>query len=263
ASTKDGPGERTTVFFKGCPLNCIWCHSPENISVSAEEIPSETTKELKKIGREWTIDELTERLLADQSTFMETGGGVTASGGEPTLQAPFVLELFKRMKAHNIHTALDTCGLTRMSTLDQLIPYTDLLLWDIKTVNPDEHERFTGLDNGAILNNLFEVAEKLRKSGGPKLWIRTPLIPGATANRNTVWEIASMIHEELADIIERWELCTYNNGGKATYEKLHIPWQMSGVELLTAAEVEELHETIHKFPNVDKLACFSGPLRSA
>ena len=192
-STEDGPGIRTTVFFKGCSLNCLWCHNPESISpkpqiqwigtscigcgicvktcpelvlektekgiiinrslcngcgLCTEECP---TTAMELLGKKWNVHDLACELVKDRAYFEPSGGGVTLSGGEAALQNDFCLSLLKELKERGIQTALDTCGQVSQSWLTSLLPYVDILLYDIKEINLEKHKKFTGAINGLFL----------------------------------------------------------------------------------------------------------------
>jgi pyruvate formate lyase activating enzyme len=288
-STEDGPGIRTTVFFKGCPLSCQWCHNPESISARpqvywienrcmdcqtcikacplgclssqvegvvidrvhctgcgkcAEECPGNA---LELLGLRIDSDEMFSELVKDRAYYEKSGGGVTASGGEPTLQTEAVADLFTRLKAASIHTALDTCGQCSTRSLDKLLPVTDLVLYDLKEVDPVRHTDFTGRTNTQILNNLLYLSESLRRRfPETKLWIRTPLIPGTTASCENLLGLGSFIARNLDGILARWELCAFNNLCKDKYHRLGEPWAFAGVPLLTKDELSELEQVARR-----------------
>ena len=166
----DGDGIRTTVFFKGCPLRCVWCHNPEGLSFETQEAfyahkcigcgecknvgftPENCLGEARvTYGREITIDELLPILLEDKEFYDNSGGGVTLSGGECLMQADFCQELLKKLKENGIHTAVDTCGFVSKGALDKVIPYTDIFLYDLKAYDEDVHIKCTGRSNKQIL----------------------------------------------------------------------------------------------------------------
>ena len=190
----DGDGLRTTVFFKGCPLKCIWCHNPESISFSpevarfgekciscgackgertkaaAEACPSDC---LRLYGREYEVEELADILMADAPFFDASGGGVTLSGGECLAQPDFAIALAKTLRSRGISVYVDTCGHVSPEVIKKIIPYTDKFLYDIKAIDEDVHKRCTGKGNSLILDNLRLLAER-----GCEIEIRYPLVRG-------------------------------------------------------------------------------------
>ncbi|MBQ2325234.1 MAG: glycyl-radical enzyme activating protein, partial [Clostridia bacterium] len=210
----DGDGIRTTVFFKGCSLRCVWCHNPEGLCAfpqlgyyehkcigcgeCAAVCPTNahgiengihvlerekciacgrcavacTNGALSLYGREVTVDELLPLLLEDREFYEESDGGVTLSGGECLMQADFCAELLKRLKEHGIHTAVDTCGFVSRETLDRVIPFTDVILYDIKAYDEEVHKKCTGVSNRRILDNLAYL-----DSVGKSVEIRIPYVP--------------------------------------------------------------------------------------
>jgi len=167
-ATKDGPGIRTTVFLKGCPLRCKWCHNPESWNPKVEKYPDGTV-----VGRERTVGDVFEEVSRDKPFYDTSGGGLTVSGGEPLFRWEFVRELFSRAKAAGIGTAIETSGYAAPKHLEALMPVTDLWLYDIKGMDPAEHKANVGVDNATILRNL-----RMLDAGGAKIVLRAPMIPG-------------------------------------------------------------------------------------
>ncbi len=282
-STEDGPGIRTTVFFKGCSLKCSWCHNPESISphpqaqwigsrcigcktcrdtcpngalsftqkgvlinrdnckgcgACAEECPSTA---LELLGKKWTLDSLTAEVLKDKAYFEKSGGGVTVSGGEPTVQAKFVGDFLMRLQRAGIHTALDTCGMCGNGVLDSILPHADMVLFDIKEIDSGKHRRFTGKPNEKILKHLIHVSEHMLICSQPDhLWVRTPIIPGVTATEDNIRGIGKFIASRLHGMVSRWDLCSFNNLCRDKYIRLGLDWPFANTALLTKEFMEEL-----------------------
>ena len=203
-------------------------------------------------AREWTLDALLAEVLKDREYYRTFGGGVTVSGGEPLCQAEFVSALFQQLHATDVPTALDTCGLAPKAALAAVLAHTDHVLYDLKLRDPVRHEQHTGQSNRLILENLLTVAETIRsaravRNGPPeramKLWIRTPLIPGATATAENLAGIGAFICKHLADVVDRWELCAFNNAGVAKYRKLGLTWAFAAVPLMNRQTVEALEQS--------------------
>jgi pyruvate formate lyase activating enzyme len=196
---------------------------------------------------------LSAELLKDVAYFETSQGGVTLSGGEPTLQPHFALEILRRMKQAGLPTALDTCGLCARATLESLLEWSDVILYDIKLMDSQLHRHFTGQDNALILANLRWLAETM---GSEKmLWIRTPLIPGATATQDNVRAIGRFIADELGDKVARWELCAFNNLCRDKYRRLDMAWDFAATPLMTRRELDEV-ETWARTSGVDPARTF-------
>lgn len=305
-STEDGPGIRSTVFFKGCPLACIWCHNPESIARERQLfwtkikclgclscIDACPQNMLQMTGAGMAIDSskcdtcgacvsacpstamdiygecrdaqsLAAELLKDRVYFEKSGGGVTLSGGEPILQAKFCQELLEILKASGVHTALDTCGQGAWQTLEMLLPYTDLLMFDLKEMATGKHKKFTGAGNKIILENILRLARHAEKQQPSfLLWIRTPLIPGCTATKSNVKKIGAFIAENLGAAVARWELCTFNNLCLHKYEGLGLDWKFKNVPLLSAQEAQLLADTARRSGADPDIVYLSGPLKFA
>jgi len=282
-STEDGPGIRSTVFFKGCSLSCVWCHNPESIpekrqlhwtkskcigclscvavctagALTATDngividragcSPCEAcsqacpTTALAVYGEEWEVEDLVRELLKDRVYFETSGGGVTLSGGEPTMQPIFAKALLSSLKRHGVHTALDTCGQCSWETLEALLPHADLVLYDLKEADPESHRQFTGVTNARILENLKSLARFMRECGRPReLWIRTPLIPDCTATALNLKRIGEFIREHLGSLTGRWELCAFNNLCIHKYDGLGIDWGLRNCPPVSEAEATSL-----------------------
>jgi pyruvate formate lyase activating enzyme len=185
-------------------------------------------------------------VLKDRVYFEKSGGGVTASGGEALLQSEFVEEFFRRLKAEGVHTALDTAGCVPAEYMERVLPYTDLVLYDIKLMDSDAHRKFTGRGNEEVLRNLLYAAEFIRKYRSPVLWIRTPIIPGATSCTENIEGIGSFISVKIGDIVERWDLCAFNNLCRDKYKRLDRDWPYKDTPLMKKSEMERLAEAAGK-----------------
>lgn len=191
------------------------------------------------IGRTISGEELLVELIKDRAYYEKSGGGVTLSGGEPTFQADFAEELLHGLKEQGISTALDTCGLTSTHTFDRLLPYTDLMLFDIKLLDPTLHREFTGASNRQILENLAHVHKIIQhQPGGVELWIRTPLIPGATDTNENLAAIGCYLTQHLGGAIARWELCAFNNLCREQYIRLGLEWKYASTPLMSTTDIQ-------------------------
>ena len=231
-SVHDGPGIRTTVFLKGCPLSCTWCHNPEGIDgapvfmISADRclscgscteacpvgeggaapvgepwdrasctrcgscVEACPTDARELAGREYEVTELVDVLEQDRVFFDSSGGGVTFSGGEPLDQAGFLTDCLRECRRRGLHTAVDTCGLAPRDTLLGVAAFTDLVLFDLKHMDPDRHRDETGAGNRIILENLRALSE-----GGTEVWIRIPLIPGFNDDQENIDATGAFLEE--------------------------------------------------------------------
>lgn len=263
-STHDGRGIRTNIFFKGCPMRCVWCQNPEGLlpgpqpvwfsnlcigcgtciqtsrkggvtlsqkamcdnNVHAEYtiIPHGNMEDcwddildacptgaLRMDSRYYTLDQLLTEIEKDR-VFMDMGGGVTLSGGEPLLQYHFAAELLKNLKSRGIHTAMETALDVASEALTAVYPYLDQLYADLKIYDNDKHKKYTGADNRQILKNLHFI---LTGEHRDRVIIRTPLIPQMTATEENIRQIAEFISGLYPDV--RYELLNYNPLAQAKY----------------------------------------------
>ena len=236
-SVHDGEGIRTTVFLKGCPLRCIWCHNPEGLSTAVElyeltdgclhcDLCRRACQHadckpfgrclhicpknlLRPIGKQYEAEKLAQKLLAQKPFFDVMGGGVTLSGGEPLLHADFCEELLHKLKG-NIHITLETSGYANQTDFERMIRLCDFVMMDIKLMDEAAHKHYTGVSNANILAN----AKILMQSGVPHLF-RTPLIPGITDTAENLRAISQFIGNE------RIELLPYNELAPAKYAAVH------------------------------------------
>jgi pyruvate formate lyase activating enzyme len=247
-SLDDGPGIRSVIFFKGCPLSCVWCHNPESKKATPEisfdgtecvacdtcinlcpqhacsrenrffidrdrcdlcfacvaDCPSGA---LAKVGREMSIDEIVAKVKNDIPFYKNSGGGVTLSGGEPTLFMDFLSELLKRLKAVGIQVLLETCGLFKLDAfIEKILPYMEIIYFDIKMIDPKKHQLYCGVPNETILEN-FTKLNKMSVQAGFQIVPRTPLIPGITATPENLSGIADFLHNQG---VNQTQLMAYN-----------------------------------------------------
>lgn len=213
---KDGPGIRTSVFLKGCPLRCIWCHNPE--SQAPEIQKAVTTDEI--CGREMSVGEVMDEVRRDKVFYGTSGGGVTFTGGEPMMQFPFALALCRAAKAEGIHVALDTCGEAPWERFEEIRPFVDLFLYDYKATGAARHRELTGVDGSLILGNLRRLS-----SSGAKIWLRCPIVPGVNDTPEHLAQI-----NELGKLrgVERVDRLPYHPLGMEKYAKFGLVSRMGG-----------------------------------
>lgn len=223
-SLNDGPGIRTTVFLKGCPLSCIWCHNPESRNPLPEKISSPLYKaysengDSKSAGYEISVSNVIKEICKDLMFYEESSGGVTFSGGEPLMQPDFLKELLISVKKYEIHTAVDTCGYAAFEQFEKVIPFTDMFLFDLKIMDNDLHRKFTGVSNGIIHENLRRLNDL-----GADIFIRIPLIPEITDTQENLERIAAFISE--LKQVRKVALLPYNEIGVSKYRKLQLDYQ--------------------------------------
>ncbi len=219
-SIHDGPGIRTIVFFKGCYMRCAWCCNPESQSYEIETL-TEGGK-AKTVGRDVTVDDIMPEILADMPYYRRSGGGVTLSGGEVLYQADFAAELLKACKDAGLHTAIETTANAPFSDIEKLLPYLDLCLMDIKSMDSKKHKEYTLAPNERILEN----AQKIAKSG-TELIIRTPVIPTFNDDESSIRAIAGFA-KSLKGVCE-YHLLPYHRLGTDKYSGLSRQYTLSEI----------------------------------
>lgn len=273
-SIQDGPGIRTTVFLKGCPLHCLWCHNPEMINPKKEVWYNERTctlcgrcvevcpegaikgykdervidrkvclastgcricvevcptAALAIVGKQITVEDAVKEVREDAMFYQRTGGGTCISGGEPTLQADFTVEFLKKCQEHFIDTSLETCGYASWDVLSEMVQYADLMLMDIKHMDPVKHKEGTGVSNEMILENIAKLAKM-----GKKIRIRLPLIPGFNDSEENLRKTAEFM---LANNLEYIDLLAFHSTGEYKYRKLGKDYHCAAIKEPTAEEM--------------------------
>lgn len=218
--TVDGPGIRYIVFMQGCPLRCLYCHNRD-----AWDIQS---------GRELTVDEIIDDLQNYIEYIQFSGGGITLSGGEPTMQSEFVLALFKRCKELDIHTALDTSGYVEVQKTVALLEYTDLVLLDVKQAIQEKHKALTGVG----MNKIHTFARYLSEKNIP-IWIRYVLVPGYTNSKEDL-EAAAKFIGTLKNV-QKIDVLPYHSLGEYKWDKIGVNYALKGVEPLHKKKLRALN----------------------
>jgi len=277
-SLHDGPGIRSTVFMKGCPLSCRWCSNPESwnpypeilardakcvrcgkceqvcpagaITIGPEERKIDRSRctlclecaevcpaeAITVTGRYATLDEVAKEVESDRLFYEHSGGGVTVSGGEALLQWEFVSQLLKACKEKGLHTTLDTCGYSPWVRLKNVLDYADLVLFDIKHMDPDQHRKGTKKTNSLILRNAERIAAKK-----VRLWLRVPLIPGYNDSRENIEKTAQF---GLKIGAEKTSILPFHEWGIPKYEQLGRRYTFRRIEPADDKHVQRIQEFI-------------------
>ncbi|MBQ2741177.1 MAG: pyruvate formate lyase-activating protein [Oscillospiraceae bacterium] len=226
--TVDGPGIRYVLFLQGCPMRCKYCHNPDTWKIDT--------------GEEVSADEIIREYKKNREFYKN--GGITVTGGEPMLQIEFVTELFRLAKAENIHTCIDTSGVTftpdnaeYLNKVDELLSFTDLIMLDIKYINSDTHKELTGHRN----ENILQFAEYVSEKGIP-LWIRHVIVPGITDDDRSLILLGEFIGK--LKTLRALDVLPYHTLGIPKYKKLGIEYPLEGVRDANAEDVKRARERI-------------------
>jgi pyruvate formate lyase activating enzyme len=281
SSTVDGPGIRTVVFLKGCPLKCVWCQNPEsqksyaeirwhsercigcrkcikacpksaislvgdclitdrNLCINCGTCAKVCFAQARELcGRYMTAGEVFNIVKRDIIFYNNTGGGITVSGGEPTSQPAFLVELLKKCKDAGIHTAVDTCGYFKWGVFEDILRYTDLVLFDLKHMDSKKHYEYMGVYLEPILENL----RKIDKSG-KDIWIRTPLVPGYNDSIENLEKQADL----MAGLknLKRFDLLPYHSYGRQKYPMLDLVYGLEKVKSPSVKRMQTLKKIFEK-----------------
>lgn len=220
----DGPGIRFIIFMQGCNLKCKYCHNRDTWDI--------------KCGKVYCMQEVIDKILKYQNYFKSSNGGVTVSGGEPLLQPKFLINLFKQLKKHNIHTAIDTSGNVQITDeIKELINLTDLFLLDIKCINDDICKKLTGVSNKKEL----EFARYL-SDNNKDIWIRQVLVPGYTDKKEDLENLKKFIKE--LKTVKKVEVLPYHNMGKHKWEELGLKYELDEIRVATQGDVIKAKEIL-------------------
>ena len=289
-SVNDGPGIRTTVFLKGCPLHCKWCHNPESISTDPQlllrddrcircgecfslcknhavqrmngsfvtirdacaecgdciEVCNAEAREIA--GKELTVQEVMREIEKDIVFYSQSGGGASFSGGEPLLQHEFLMELLQECKKKNLHTVVDTTGLTSPEILERVSRFVDLFLFDLKTLDDAKHIEFTGVSNSQILENLKHLADL-----GKEVIVRIPVIPGVNDDPAEIRASGSFV-SSLGNVREI-HLLPYHTTGLEKYRRLGMEYEMHDT---LPPSADDLSVIVKELRNYVSSVCIGG-----
>lgn len=241
----DGPGIRTTIFFKGCPLSCLWCHNPESQNMKPELIRRQSLikkNEYKNelVGKEVSIKEVIAEIEKDSLFYDQSGGGVTFSGGEPLFQHEFLKEVVDYCYENEIHMALDTCGYAPWNHLESIKDKIDLFLYDLKIIEDKKHQKFTGVSNEKILTNLKKLDQEHKN-----IIIRFPVIPSITDTTKNLNELNAFLTTLIS--VKEINLLPYHKIGVGKYQQLQL---VNPLENLEPPSSEQLSQITQIFVNI-------------
>ncbi|MFX1252752.1 MAG: glycyl-radical enzyme activating protein [Promethearchaeota archaeon] len=195
------------------------------------------TKALEILGKKMTVEEVVTQVLRDKAFYEESNGGVTLSGGDPLFQPSFSLAILQALKKNNIHTAIDTTGYAKQEIFAKLVTNCDLVLLDLKQMDPDLHQKITEVNLEKILNNAKWLGRQNKN-----VWIRTPIIPTYTDQEANIRAIASFIKEHMANVVKRWDLLCYNNLSLSKWKRLDLDYELETLPQVREEKIKELAE---------------------
>ncbi|MDD9147989.1 glycyl-radical enzyme activating protein [Sporolactobacillus sp. CQH2019] len=223
-SIHDGPGIRTSVFFKGCPLRCSWCANPESQNLHPEKMWDNSKNSYFTTGEYLTIAEIMVPILKDVDYYHESGGGVTVTGGEVLLQTPFVVNLLRECKKNNISTACETSAYASLPLFKKLLGNVDLLIMDLKHYDSEKHRSEIGVGNKIIIQNLDYAISQFKN-----MILRIPIIPGFNDSVNDARHFSLFLREHKVDAVE---LLPFHQFGKNKYKFLNRQYKYKNVKAL-------------------------------
>ena len=216
----DGPGIRTTIFLKGCPLRCWWCHNPEGQRPEPEPMPLALAGRNEIVGRRWTVAALMAQIEKDRIFYDESCGGATFSGGEPLAQPEFLAALLDACHRREIHTAVDTSGYAPETIIKSVLARADLVLYDLKLMDEARHRQVTGVGNRRILDNLKTLALL-----GPPVIVRIPLVPGINDDPDNLNRTAAFVRD--LKTVRQVDLLPYHPIADGKYRRLNLENKMA------------------------------------
>jgi pyruvate formate lyase activating enzyme len=236
----DGPGIRTTVFFKGCPMKCPWCHNPESQKKCPERVTNNGKKEI--IGKKRSVVEVMNEIEKEVVFYDESRGGVTFSGGEPLVQPQFLKALLQECHKRDIHTTLDTTGYVSPKTFKSIVDQVDMFLYDLKIMDEQNHIRCTGVSNRPVIENLEILSKK-----GKKVIIRFPVIPGITDTEKNIKAVGTFV-SSLKNINEI-DLLPYHHTAEGKYRRLKKENIMKTMKVKPPGDerMEEIRQLFKKY----------------
>ena len=244
----DGPGIRTTIFFKGCPLRCWWCHNPESHKLLPEKFdgcnmrrglnhPFSPNED--EVGREVTTDEIINEIEKDRIFYDESGGGVTFSGGEPLMQPDFLKELLNYCKSSEINSAVDTSGYSIEDSLKKILDLPDNFLFDLKMIDDELHQKYTSVSNKRIHKNLKTIDD-----AGKNIFIRIPIVPGITDSEENLCATRDFI-STLNNVLEI-DLLPYHRAGEGKYNKINKENKLDKIMTPENSYIEEIKKIFNE-----------------